>query len=167
IETVREVIKSKKPGDTVSVEVVRKGTRSKMDVALEAFDAKKFKAYGQTMGQNGQQWQRLSEQMAKEMAERAKEMGRDFGQEIKSRADVEALRDRLKLAIPRGDNGEPMILMDRASGEGRQLEERLNALEGQLKRIEEALRRLESRGEGKPAPSGGGGAPKPAFALGL
>lgn len=150
-ETIREVMRGKKPGDKVNIEVARKGSRVKMDVALEAFDGERFGAFGQIMGGNSQVWQqKYSEEIAKEMQKHAKE-----------------LSGVAKLAIPRGQNREPMILMDGGQDTAK-LEDRLNAMEAQLQRLEDMLKRLESRGEQAPAvPAGGGGTPKPFYAFGL
>ncbi len=165
---IRNAIAHKQPGDTLSVEVIRKGERVKTDVKLEAFDGKRFKAYGQTMlgqGQSEDVWRLYGDRMkeyGKEMEERAKE----FGGDLKNKLDIERLQDHLKLAIPRGNNGEPMILMSPGEG-GAKLEERLSAMEAQMKRLEELLKRLESR-TASPAPAGGGsGNPTPWFANSL
>jgi membrane-associated protease RseP (regulator of RpoE activity) len=154
--TIRDVMKTKNPGDKVAIEVVRKGNRVKTEVPLEAFDGKKFKAYNQTMSQSSPQWQAWSDKMSKEMQERSKGMSR-------------ALKDNEKyvIGVPRGQNGEPLILMDRMGADQKALEERLSTLESQLKRVEEMLKRLESRGEQNVTPSGGGGTPKPMYAIGL
>ncbi|MDP1660360.1 MAG: PDZ domain-containing protein [Phycisphaerales bacterium] len=165
---IRDAIALKQPGDTLSVEVIRKGERVKADVKLEAFDGKRFKAYGETMlgqGQSEDVWRLYGDRMkeyGKEIEERAKE----FGGDLKSQLDIERLQNHLKLAIPRGNNGEPMILMSPGEG-GAKLEERLSAMESQMKRLEELLKRLESR-TASPAPAGGGsGNPAPWFANSL
>jgi hypothetical protein len=155
-ETIREVMKEKKPGDKLNIEVARKGSRVKVDIPLEAFDGTRFGAFGQTMGGNAKVWQKYSEEMQK------------HAQGLSGLAMDDAMRDRLKMAIPRGSSDGPMILMDRTTDNAAKLEERLDAMEAQLQRLEDLLKRLESRGEQTaPAPSGGGGTPKPFYAFGL
>jgi hypothetical protein len=161
---VRDVLKSKKAGDTINVEVVRKGNHIKLDVKLEAFDGKRFKVWNQVMGGQGQNdkvWQQFDQHM-KSLKEKS---GKELDKNVKD-LDIEQLKDNLRWAIPRGKNGEPMILMNPGEGSAK-LEERLDAMEAQLKRLEELLKRLESR-TATPAPTGGGGGtPTPFFAMGL
>lgn len=170
-DAIREVMKTKQPGDTIALEVIRKGNRVKVDVKLEQFDSKRFRAYGQAMSPavNEDVWKAYGDQMkvwgekyGKEMEEKAKAMGGEF----KNHVDIEALKDHLKLAIPRGSNGEPMIFVNPGEG-GQKLEDRLNAMEAQLQRLEALLKRLETR-TATPAPAGGGGGtPTPWFAIGV
>ncbi|HYD01398.1 MAG TPA: PDZ domain-containing protein [Phycisphaerales bacterium] len=141
-EGIRDVMKGKAPGDKVALEVARQGSRVKLDVTLEAFDSKKFPAYAPTMAQG---WTEK------------------FGAEgFNKRVDVEALKDRLRMAVPRGGVGDPLLFVNPAEGTTR-LQERLDAMESQLKRLEEMLKRLESRGTA-PTPSGGPGNPTPCYA---
>jgi hypothetical protein len=170
-DAIREVMKTKKPGDTIGLEVIRKGSRVKVDVKLDPFDGKRFRAYGQTMSPsvNEDVWKAYGDQMkvwgekyGRDMEEKAKAMGGEF----KNHVDIEALKDHLKLAIPRGSNGEPMIFVNPGES-GQKLEDRLNAMEAQLQRLEALLKRLESR-TATPAPAGGGGGtPTPWFAIGV
>lgn len=173
---IREIMKDKKPGDTLAVEVVRKGARVKTNVSLEAFDGRRFKAYGQAMTlpqadgweqKYGEQMKRLSQ----DLQERMKSAG-----DAKGRLDTERLHNQM-IAIARG-NGEPMLLATTGEAQAK-LEERLAKLESQLARLEDVLRRIEDKTgapiapptpPSPPAPpsgGGGGGAPKPYFAMGI
>ena len=152
-DTIRDVMKAKKPGDKLNIEVARKGSRVKLDIPLEAFDRKRFPAISQTLStQNPEVWRKYS----KEMEQKAREMS----SAAKNRADL----DRLRMGVARGEN-EPMIFMSPGEGTAK-LEERLRALEDQIKRLEEVLKRLESR-TNPATPSGGGGSPTPSFVAGL
>jgi hypothetical protein len=189
IETIREVLQTKKVGDTMKVVVKRKGAEQALTLTFQTSGKQDVPAEWSRplpLQENCAQLDAVKQEM--EAARRAmEEAGRNMGQDGAAMAEryaqlVQRMRNRggLAMAAPMGPDGAPGELeiftkpnalmawpessLDELKARVESMNAKLTELEAVLKRMDERLAQLSTREIDRiKQPNGGGGssAPKP------
>jgi membrane-associated protease RseP (regulator of RpoE activity) len=157
-DLLREVIAAKQPGDTVKLEIIRRGERQTIQARLSAAPERQAPAQQDPSQPADDRWSELATRLA-ELGARAGEEAARFGQEkgeaARTRAQemVEKLRrdfegqGSFRLALPRasdrqGQGGQGLMLLTEPSAKQQELEARVKELEAQVAELRKLVEKL-------------------------